>query len=697
MARCINIYNSEICEASAGNSVVCGRVCLQHGRGQHGASKRLLEQCVCSKKTGSFVNVMVKTMITDKRHWSNKLVSLLLVLIIASTGFYGLTIENATAQSEIPDYALQIAEQYKATDESYEIIETNNGVDKGYFVIIYYLDLGPGKNEDIVTGSIIINMTSQKLLDKNELSQSDFENILKFSSLVWRYDIDQETALAKGQFFYGLSEDMYDAAELVENAKNEGRIVNFIDVAGTYAKAGTHPIILLMELYGIVGAFCDTFQIADIQEHMTNILQNYKSMGANYEQLSYYWYRISEGKYEHADELIPRSSSLDQESIDLYIDILNDAKFIASQEISIYCIPMWNAVSPEEIEYFDKLILKFSDRQNFLEEVYLEIISDYHILKSNYRFVGTTTTGTISESVTSDSITVTATYSGNDDYDGSALLYYKQHSSSSWLATDGAMAKGYLTKQYRKTISGLSENTEYDVKVLYSDPDGVSGTNPIYKYRIKTAQSGGTPPSAPTLDDPGTTDGDGTYVVRWSYRVDAMYYELEESGANSQTYNNIMYVTQPFSGKENGVYNYRVRACNDYGCSGWSNVESITVSLEPVSDNSYAGALYSGRVQNANDAKSYLHGVYKVKIIERRYTEPSFDQIEATAIIYKNSVSLGLYTLKYHEMVYADNGNVQVLLKEAGIYKPSYEYGEDVAICTKTSSSDVNANPCVFG
>ena len=43
---------AETCEASAGNSAACGRMDLQHGRGQHRASKRLLEHYVCSKNGG---------------------------------------------------------------------------------------------------------------------------------------------------------------------------------------------------------------------------------------------------------------------------------------------------------------------------------------------------------------------------------------------------------------------------------------------------------------------------------------------------------------------------------------------------------------------------------------------------------------------------------------------------------------------
>ena len=53
-------------------------------------------------------------MFADKTHMIRKAISPLFVLILVTVGFYGLTVGIATAQTEIPTYALQIAEQYKA-------------------------------------------------------------------------------------------------------------------------------------------------------------------------------------------------------------------------------------------------------------------------------------------------------------------------------------------------------------------------------------------------------------------------------------------------------------------------------------------------------------------------------------------------------------------------------------------------------
>ena len=119
-----------------------------------------------------------------------------------------------------------------------------------------------------------------------------------------------------------------------------------------------------------------------------------------------------------------------------------------------------------------------------------------------------TTTGTILETHTCDSITITATYSGDTDNDGYATVQYKE-SSPGGIWRNTGMSKS--ANQYTKTISGLSENTNYNFLVHYGDPDGVIGTTPLSISSINTGSCADNPPSAPTLYDPGTTDGDGSY------------------------------------------------------------------------------------------------------------------------------------------------------------------------------------------
>ena len=88
-------------------------------------------------------------------------------------------------------------------------------------------------------------------------------------------------------------------------------------------------------------------------------------------------------------------------------------------------------------------------------------------------------------------------------------------------------------------------------------------------------------PEIPTLYAISNPDGDGNYIVSWSSAALAQRYELHEdddggfnSPANRYTGGNTSYTV---TNQRDGVWYYRVRACNSYGCSGWSNVESVGV------------------------------------------------------------------------------------------------------------------------
>lgn len=91
------------------------------------------------------------------------------------------------------------------------------------------------------------------------------------------------------------------------------------------------------------------------------------------------------------------------------------------------------------------------------------------------------------------------------------------------------------------------------------------------------------PPAAPTLSDPGSVDSDGSYSVTWSSPSGATKYTLQEDDNSSfsspQTAYSGSSTQKSFSGKPNGTYYYRVNCENSNGTSGWSNTESITVSI----------------------------------------------------------------------------------------------------------------------
>lgn len=93
------------------------------------------------------------------------------------------------------------------------------------------------------------------------------------------------------------------------------------------------------------------------------------------------------------------------------------------------------------------------------------------------------------------------------------------------------------------------------------------------------------PPSAPTLNAISNSDGDGNYTVSWSSVSGASNYVLEEDDNASFSTPSTVYdnsgTSTGISGRDVGVYYYRVRAENSSGISGWSGTQSVVVTVEP--------------------------------------------------------------------------------------------------------------------
>src|SRR3989338_2248329 len=107
-----------------------------------------------------------------------------------------------------------------------------------------------------------------------------------------------------------------------------------------------------------------------------------------------------------------------------------------------------------------------------------------------------TTVGTLQLVPTFKSIGVYSSFSGDDNGNNQAVLEYKEKTSATWqqgismtvdrrvTVTGGGNAPSNTFsnpyyKQWRASIFWLNPNTEYDVRVTYTDADGVTGTNPV--------------------------------------------------------------------------------------------------------------------------------------------------------------------------------------------------------------------------
>ena len=92
------------------------------------------------------------------------------------------------------------------------------------------------------------------------------------------------------------------------------------------------------------------------------------------------------------------------------------------------------------------------------------------------------------------------------------------------------------------------------------------------------------PPTTPSGLSAPASDNDGSYTVSWNAVTNTTSYQIEEklnSGAWA-TIQNTSATSIARSGKSNGTYSYRVRACNGSGCSGYSALISTTVVLLPI-------------------------------------------------------------------------------------------------------------------
>lgn len=99
-----------------------------------------------------------------------------------------------------------------------------------------------------------------------------------------------------------------------------------------------------------------------------------------------------------------------------------------------------------------------------------------------------TTSGALTLLSTFTSISVKADYTNDDNADVAAAVQYKLSSSGTWLdaytpfidkrATIGGVANPYY-HQARVSIVGLVADTSYDVRVTFTDAQGVSSLNPV--------------------------------------------------------------------------------------------------------------------------------------------------------------------------------------------------------------------------
>lgn len=163
-------------------------------------------------------------------------------------------------------------------------------------------------------------------------------------------------------------------------------------------------------------------------------------------------------------------------------------------------------------------------------------------------------------------------YSVSWDASVGALGYQlrERHDGGAWeLVFDGSSTS--------KNFSA-SPNGTYKYEVRAYNADGFSA------WTVSTQFSVDRTPAAPaTITVPTETDTDGAFAISWAASTGATSYELQQQkdGGTWTTVFDGSDTSTGLSGRTDGTYKYRVRACNSSGCSTYTESTSFSVDLPP--------------------------------------------------------------------------------------------------------------------
>lgn len=145
----------------------------------------------------------------------------------------------------------------------------------------------------------------------------------------------------------------------------------------------------------------------------------------------------------------------------------------------------------------------------------------------------------------------------------------EQFNSGSWSSSNEGLSTS-------KAFSGKPAGT-YTYRVRACNAEGCTSLS-----AEQDVQALHPPASAPTVVSPAT-DNDGAFTVGWSSVSTANQYRLEQrqgSGNWSQIYSGAG-LSKAVASLANGTYDYRARACNVDGCSGYSAIDTTVVTHPP--------------------------------------------------------------------------------------------------------------------
>ena len=151
------------------------------------------------------------------------------------------------------------------------------------------------------------------------------------------------------------------------------------------------------------------------------------------------------------------------------------------------------------------------------------------------------------------------------------LLLY--HYSSQWDEEPGPYANGGSGDGQYVQVQNVDDYSLFALDQEFGGP-----------YLPLTMAYAGAPP-VPNLNEISNPDGDGEYTVVWNAVSGASSYVLEEDDNGSFSSPTTVYdgaaSSKSITGRKIATYYYRVKSVNDFKSSGWSQVKSVNVTIEP--------------------------------------------------------------------------------------------------------------------
>ena len=138
-------------------------------------------------------------------------------------------------------------------------------------------------------------------------------------------------------------------------------------------------------------------------------------------------------------------------------------------------------------------------------------------------------------------------------------------------------------------LSGLSDGTyTFQLQACNAPGSGNYCTNWIAEGSLVVAL----PPGTSTITPSTTSSNTGAYSLSWTAPATSTSYVLQQqvNGGAWTTVQSSAATTWSVSGEGNATYGYRVQACYQSVCGGWSATVAVTVLLPPASAPTISGA-----------------------------------------------------------------------------------------------------------